>query len=136
MCSCLLAPTHIQNAAATSSGSSCGRGMGLSKNWKKSKAQNEANFNSTVNPGSLLSWQLCGVKRCLLCTPVVGPWISHRLSLGLHFFFCKWRPGAESIAGTEAEGRTLGACTKCHCVWWEKEKEGSWICRLWPLGSD
>lgn len=57
-------PTHIQNATATSSGSSHGRGRGLSENGEKierfpSQAQHEANFNSTVNPGGLPSWQPC-----------------------------------------------------------------------------
>lgn len=35
------------------------RGTGLFKNWGKFQAQNEADFNSGVNPGGLQSQQLC-----------------------------------------------------------------------------
>lgn len=58
---CTLAslPLYIQNAAASSSGSSQAGELACPKMGGKFQEQNEAIFNSSVHPGGLQNQQLC-----------------------------------------------------------------------------
>lgn len=86
--------------------SSHGRGRSPSENGEKielspSQAQPEANFNSTVNPGGLSSWQPCRVSGVV---NVHTRWRVLEESLafsGPLFFSAEGGLRAEGIAGTE-----------------------------------